>query len=63
MRLFYKKNDIIHYIDVPNKDVEIVETVFNIYNKMSEYVYNQSDRIKIIRKEFNIFNYGKEEEN
>lgn len=61
MRLFYKKNDIEHYIDVPNKDVEIVETIFNVYNKMSEYVYNQPDRVKIIRKEFNIFNYGKEE--
>lgn len=61
MRLFYKKSDIEHYIDVPNKDVEIVETIFNVYNKVSEYVYNQPDRLKIIRKEFNIFNYGKEE--
>lgn len=61
MRLFYKKNDTEHYIDVPNKDVKIVETIFNVYNTVSEYVYNQPNRLEITRKEYNIFNYGKKE--
>lgn len=64
MRLYYNNmmdNDE-HWIDVPNKDVEKIKRIIKVYNYNTRLVYG-AEKIKITREEYNIFNYGKTEEN
>lgn len=64
MRLYYTTiiDNEEHHIDVPNKDVEFIKRVLKSYNYNTRLV-NCVAQIKITREEYNIFKYGKTEEN
>lgn len=62
MRLYFKNNHKNLYIDVPNRYLADITDLFDDYNALF-YCKSGCTPLKILREEFNIFNYGKEEEN
>lgn len=61
MRLYFKVDGDEIHIDVANRFVEEVEAILQEYNWFYHDVAGY-EPIKDIRKEYNIFNYGKAKE-